>query len=653
MGELMSRVRALQVLHKGEVHPFFAPAARVLQCEAMAQLWHAVLVRAVGDVDGGVGMGDAIIDATVQLMSYAVQFAAATADGAAAAGGGTPRPEVYAMLEAPRADGASLLQLLQQLRDERLKGNVNPATQEGVAWLLRTVCAADEACNRQLGGGAARPGVDAAAASDALERQRSKAEAQKRAMADMQRMQMSFLEGMSCTSSEDEDEDGADLAQSMAVEPGGGGDGAGDSGVGAAAAPVVGGGPASQDRVAVASSTQEEEEDDDLASLPQCALCHEPSQLAPAKRIVAFLAFAQSFVRRPEPGRGKGAAGLAVSLQFFQHAVHLDTYDNYYVSLMAKKAAGERYEGMFSTDLDSGEFLSPVCKSICNLLVPAVIDGAAAIRRMAADALITEPLPPGYSCLDVVASFTPSATHTGDTGVATLEHVVRMLGALYGIADRPPAMMCAATWVECAAVSITATIDIAANCYARKRRLGVGVGGGLSVWHPLQLRQLQNMFDATRFFVGAVQDEGGGARANLSEEELEWIGAHRTNFAMGARLGALLEPLAAHTEAQAAARAQQVPSQRVLARQTQRNTHTHIHREREREALTRLGLTRWVMCVFLCAGGVSADALRAMGVAGGGQRLSRAVRRRRRRCHRRRRRWRWWRCRHGRRRRRR
>ena len=73
-----------------------------------------------------------------------------------------------------------------------------------------------------------------------------------------------------------------------------------------------------------------------------------------------------------------------VALQFYGHAVHVESYDDYYVSLVAKKEGREKYEGMFSIDLNRGEFLSPVCKNICNLLVPAMVSqpyGMAGTRR--------------------------------------------------------------------------------------------------------------------------------------------------------------------------------------------------------------------------------------------------------------------------------
>ena len=103
----------------------------------------------------------------------------------------------------------------------------------------------------------------------------------------MQKMQMSFLDGMD--SSDDDEEEPAGVA-------------------------AVVNSAAASETTAEADADDGEEGFDATGSLPECALSHEPSEPG---RVVGFMAFAQrSCVASGTPARG------GVCIHFYAHALH-------------------------------------------------------------------------------------------------------------------------------------------------------------------------------------------------------------------------------------------------------------------------------------------------------------------------------------------
>ena len=96
-------------------------------------------------------------------------------------------------------------------------------------------------------------------------------------------------------------------------------------------------------------------------STPSCILCREHDDT----QILGHLGFAQ-----------KGAAlqrnnqSTAAHIHFCCHSMHLTCHAQYIQSLKARRTRMQDFEGQYVLSLDAGEFLCPMCKSVCNILVP-------------------------------------------------------------------------------------------------------------------------------------------------------------------------------------------------------------------------------------------------------------------------------------------
>jgi ATP-dependent Clp protease adapter protein ClpS len=477
-----------------EPHAFYTNAFRLLEATPMLVMWRQVLLSAIA-VTAPAGedsapaaekpasaVTDGIIDASLQLVTMAVhcQRYLPIEDEA--------RRPLYAAMAADPPDGAPcLLLLLHQLQTQ--VAEENPSLSEAIAWIVAQLVESDGECAQKL-----RQVTGAASPTNktSLEERRKqlKQEAQRRAMADMQKMQMSFMEGMDSDSS---DEDDMVLVNPVTSSE--------ETGAATAATAADGGG-----------------EDDTAASLPECALSHEASQ---TDRLVGMMAFAQrSCVASGFPMRG------GICVHFYGHALHFDRYDTYYVSLVDKMEQNQPYEGMHSIDVDRGEFLSPVCKSICNLLVPAVVNGAASIR--AAAAVATEAIgevPEG------VASWLHSGFETAydgcrdadafpvDSGVCSAEHVARMLSSLYDLTKRSASQKNTLTLLEVGSEAIAYSIEAREMCRAED-------GAATPLWPELQLRQTRTMFDGIRAYAAH--------RGSESDPLIEWARVQVAGLMLGA-----------------------------------------------------------------------------------------------------------------------
>jgi hypothetical protein len=262
--------------------------------------------------------------------------------------------------------------------------------------------------------------------------------------------------------------------------------------------------------------------DDTAASLPTCALSHEVSQ---PDRLVGMMAFAQrSCVASGSPLRG------GVCVHFYGHALHFDRYETYYVTLVDKMEHNQPYEGMHSIDVDRGEFLSPVCKSICNLLVPAVINGAASVRAAAAVATKATVGAREVGVASWLLGAVESAYDTSkdpdtfplDKGVCSTQHVERMLSDLYELAKRSQLQKNVLTMLQCGSEVIAYSIEARDMC----RALPSDAGAATTLWPELQLRQMRTMFDGIRAYAAHSR--------STSEPLMDWIRLQLVDLMQGA-----------------------------------------------------------------------------------------------------------------------
>lgn len=485
-----------------EPHEYFAASFRLFEASQLLAVWLHVLKTAVASTapaeEEAVGgaesaaearalkpqMTDGIVDATLQLITLAVHCQGYLP----AAGDGTRRP-FYEAMETDAPDGGPCLLLLLHALQTQI-GEENPSLCEAIAWIVAHLVENDAGCEQRL---RMLTGASSPTNKTSLEdrRKQLKQEAQKRAMADMQKMQMSFMAGMTDSSDEsDNDEDEMVLSVPVIAAAGDGEDAAGGG-----ATDHQGGG--------------EEGEDDIIGSLPDCALSHEAST---PDRLVGLMAFAQrSSVASGSPVRG----GLYV--HFYGHALHFDRYDNYYVSLVDKMERNEAYEGMHSIDVDRGEFLSPVCKSICNMLVPAVVNGREQVKTAAVvaresigdDAVgaVAAWLASGFAgAFDGVEGERDASTvvqRSVDAGQCSAEHVVRMLTVLYELTSRPAAQKNVLTLLEVGSETIAYSIEATEMCHSSSAPLdasAAGAGPTGALWAALQLQQMRTMLDAVRAY---------------------------------------------------------------------------------------------------------------------------------------------------------
>ena len=472
------------VLPPSEPHAFFAATHRLLQSPRLHIMWRGVVTEALKATSSEKPEGaededeppkpavtDATIDATMQLITIALHC-----EPAPDAGG---RRALHAAFESgttlkhrptqPGPEGDTcLLLLLHQLREAVAEDN--PSLCESISWIVAQLVEQDEGCAERLRQVAASSGEAEDAKETAEERRkRSKEEAQRRAMEQMQKMQMSFLDGMD--SSDDDDEE----------EPAG-------------VAAVVNSAAASETS-ADAEADDGEEGFDAIGSLPECALSHEASEPG---RVVGFMAFAQrSCVASGTPARG------GVCIHFYAHALHFERYYHYHASLVDKKEHNEMHEGMHSVNLSRGEFLSPVCKSIANLLIPAVVNGATAIRAAAAAATAApgeaDGLPENFLReVDFRTAFDGSRGGQVDGGECDSDHTDRTLEKLYELSNRSHMRRNVLTLVEQGAETISYTLE-AMEMQMRVQR-DLDDGDGAAVWPPQQLAQMRNLFDAVRMY---------------------------------------------------------------------------------------------------------------------------------------------------------
>ncbi len=481
-----------------EPHEFFASSFRIFEATAMVGMWRLVLQSAIA-VSSSAGedsalpgkpstaaVTDGIIDSSLQLLTMAVHCQKYLPEE-----GGQGRRPLYAAIAADPLDGTPcILLLLHQLQTQIAEEN--PSIAEATAWIIAEMVAADAECEQKL---RRVTGASSPSNKTSLEEKRKqlKQEAQRRAMADMQKMQMSFLAGMDSDSSDEDD-----MALVSTVTP------HEETGATEAAASGDGG-----------------DGGDDAASLPTCALSHEVSQ---PDRLVGMMAFAQrSCVASGSPLRG------GVCVHFYGHALHFDRYDTYYVTLVDKMEQNQPYEGMHSIDVDRGEFLSPVCKSICNLLVPAVVNGAASVRAAAAVATKATVEAP-----DGVASWLLGAVETAydtsrdtdtfplDAGVCSTEHVARMLSTLYDLAKGSPAQKNVLTMLQAGSEVIAYSLEARDMC----RALPSDGGAATPLWPELQLRQMRTMFDGIRAYAAHLR--------SAPEPLMDWIRVQLVDLMQGA-----------------------------------------------------------------------------------------------------------------------
>ena len=488
-----------------EPHEFFAPAFRLFEATTMLRTWRQVLQSAVvvsspvgkegGSLYGAApdkalpAVTDGIIDASLQLLTMAVHCQTYLPEE-----DGQSRRPLYAAVAADPPDGTPcILLLLHQLRTQ--VAEENPSIAEATAWIIAQLVAADAECAQKL-----RRVTGAASPSNKIsleeKRKQLKEEAQQRAMADMQKMQMSFMAGMDSDSSDDDD---MVLVSSVASHQ--------ESGA----------------AVDAAAGDAGDGEDDTVASLPTCALSHEASQ---PDRLVGMMAFAQrSCVASGSPLRG------GVCVHFYGHALHFDRYDTYYVTLVDKMEQNLPYEGMHSIDVDRGEFLSPVCKSICNLLVPAVVNGAASVRAAAAAATkVPAQVPDGVAAWLAETAETAYGTRRNteafplDAGVCSTEHVARMLSTLFDLSKRSSAQKNVLTMLQAGSEAIAYSIEAREMCRALPSG-GAGIAAATPLWPQLQLRQLRTMFDGIRAYAAHFRSE--------SDPLMDWVHAQLVSMMQG------------------------------------------------------------------------------------------------------------------------
>lgn len=423
-------------------HPFFDRVRAVLHCPRMAGVWRAALDGAVDAPESTQRKSvttDGITDAALQLMTLAVHFCADADDAAALSKN---------MLA--ESDGECLLLLLQKLQIQFVEGNANAS--EAAAWILHELARKNDGCREKLG-------IDfsnTSAADDAQDaRAKRKQEAQRRAMASMQTMQSSFLSNLDDDSDTSDDDASEDREDAMVVST-----------------PEV-------------ASTAEQSVAAQLEELPNCALSREGSR---RDHIVGLLAFAQrSCLLTDDPAHN------FVFISFYGHAVHFEQCDTYFASLYEKRENGESYEGMYSINLERGEFLSPVCKSICNLVVPAVIGGPSIGRGQRAAASATAQNPAGvveWLRSGFAAAFLTGGLDGADGEVADIGHVGRMGERLYDISGCPSGQRTEASMLREIAHSIAYTIEATDAHWARHK--------DHALWEAVQLRELRNFFEASR-----------------------------------------------------------------------------------------------------------------------------------------------------------
>ena len=91
-----------------------------------------------------------------------------------------------------------------------------------------------------------------------------------------------------------------------------------------------------------------------------CILCRDECD----KGVLGHLAFAQL------GGPLQLSNQSAVHIQFCSHCMHLSCHAQYMQALKQRHSGMQDFEGQHVIDLTDGEFLCPMCKSVCNMLIP-------------------------------------------------------------------------------------------------------------------------------------------------------------------------------------------------------------------------------------------------------------------------------------------
>ena len=63
---------------------------------------------------------------------------------------------------------------------------------------------------------------------------------------------------------------------------------------------------------------------------------------------------------------------IPVMVAFCGHTIHSDCWDPYYASLLQRLYNNRFVEGGMAVNIEAGEYLCPLCKSVSNLLVPKI-----------------------------------------------------------------------------------------------------------------------------------------------------------------------------------------------------------------------------------------------------------------------------------------
>eukprot|EP00656_Telonema_subtile_P009193 TRINITY_DN14311_c0_g2_i3.p1 TRINITY_DN14311_c0_g2~~TRINITY_DN14311_c0_g2_i3.p1 ORF type:complete len:1287 (-),score=227.62 TRINITY_DN14311_c0_g2_i3:55-3915(-) len=104
------------------------------------------------------------------------------------------------------------------------------------------------------------------------------------------------------------------------------------------------------------NNTHEEGASSELTCILCCEADHEST--------LGHLGFAQ---QGASLRRNQDAATL---VQFCSHAMHLSCQAEYLQTMRQKQSGMQSFEGQHVLNVEAGEFLCPLCKSVCNLLVP-------------------------------------------------------------------------------------------------------------------------------------------------------------------------------------------------------------------------------------------------------------------------------------------
>ncbi len=67
------------------------------------------------------------------------------------------------------------------------------------------------------------------------------------------------------------------------------------------------------------------------------------------------------------------------------HAAHLSCVETHVASIHQKAQAETPYDGRYAADIDDGEFLCPLCKQLCNVVVPAEIASVSTTKEQKGD----------------------------------------------------------------------------------------------------------------------------------------------------------------------------------------------------------------------------------------------------------------------------